>query len=263
MTDPVAKKSLGQHWLTDTISLRAMCTAAGVEPGDTVLEIGPGFGTLTEQLIVVGAHVTALEFDVSLIPSLEKKFKPYLGTQLAVEPGDIRTFDFTTMPPNYKVVANIPYYLTSNLIQLLSETTNPPSTAVLLVQKEVAIRVASTPGNMSILSITAQYYWDVELDMVVRAELFRPAPKVDSQIMVLTYRTTPRFKDVDPKRFFQIVKAGFSQKRKTLLNSLSAGLRIDREATKVLCDKSGINAGLRAQALSLEDWHKLYLSLEV
>lgn len=263
MIEPKAKKALGQHWLTDTVSLRAMCTAAHVLAGETVLEIGPGFGTLTEQLIVVGANVTALEFDVSLIPALEKKFKPYLGTQLVVEPGDIRTFDFTTMPIDYKVVANIPYYLTSNLIQLLSETSNPPSTAVLLVQKEVAARVASRPGDMSILSITAQYYWDVDLDMVVLAEMFRPAPKVDSQILVMKYRSNPLFTDVDPKRFFQIVKAGFSQKRKTLLNSLSAGLRMERDATKALCEQASINPGLRAQALSLEDWHKLYLSLEV
>lgn len=252
---PFAKKALGQHWLEDFESLQAMVEAAEVQPGNTVLEIGPGYGTLTEELLAAGADVIALEFDASLIPGLLEKFANV--PELRVEQGDIRRFDFTALPPNYKIVANIPYYLTSNLIQLISETPNQPSVAVLLMQKEVAERIVATPGDMSLLSVTAQFYWEASLDRVVGAELFSPPPKVDSQILVLRRRTQPLFVDADPKQFFHLVKAGFSQKRKTLVNSLSGGLAIGRPQAQELLTKAGIESTRRAQTLSLEEWHRL------
>lgn len=252
---PLAKKGLGQHWLEDETALQAMVQAADVQPGDNVLEIGPGYGTLTEYLLTAGAQVTALEFDESLIPGLLTKFAHV--PELTVLRGDIRTYDFTAMPPDYKIVANIPYYLTSNLIQLISETPNQPSVAVLLMQKEVAERVVAKPGNMSILSVTAQFYWETSLDRVVGAQLFSPPPKVDSQILVLKRRTTPLFAGTLPKPFFRVVKAGFSQKRKTLLNSLSGGLAMPREAARVLLADVGIDVGRRAQTLSLREWHQI------
>ena len=153
---PFAKKSLGQHWLQDADALEAMCAAAEVQLDDVVLEIGPGFGSLTQHLLDWEANVMALEFDETLIPALRQKFsKASAAGSFKVEQGDIRSYDFSQLPAGYKVVANIPYYLTSNLIQLLSETTNPPVAAALLVQKEVAERVTAIPGAMSILSVTA------------------------------------------------------------------------------------------------------------
>lgn len=253
MNEPWAKKSLGQHWLHDMATLEAM--AADVVDGDIVVEIGPGTGTLTEVLLAKGARVIAIEKDESLLPSLRAKFGQ---DDFELISQSILEYDLTTLPPDYKVVANIPYYLTSNLIRNLSESTNPPSQAVLLVQKEVAQRVAAAPGQMSILSITAQYYWEVELGPLVPARLFTPPPKVDSQILILKRRKTPLYTDVDTKQFFRLVKAGFGERRKTLGNSLSGGLRLSKDEVRALLEASGIDASLRAQALSINDWHNIY-----
>ncbi len=252
---PIGKKSLGQHWLYDEASLLAMCEAAKLSEKDTVLEIGPGLGTLTELLAEGAARVVAVEFDEKLAASLPHRVK---APNLEIVSQDILSFDFTSLPAVYKIVANIPYYLTSNLIRVISETANPPAVAVILVQKEVAERVAATPGSMSILSVTAQYYWQVSLGLVVPAKLFTPPPKVDSQILILQRRPSPLFSDTDPKLFFRLVKAGFVQRRKTLLNSLSAGLNLSREATQVMCATAGIDPQRRAQTLNLEEWHALY-----
>jgi 16S rRNA (adenine1518-N6/adenine1519-N6)-dimethyltransferase len=252
---PIPKKSLGQHWLKDADCLAAMAAAVSVQPEDTILEIGPGLGTLTEVLTTQAKHVIAVEFD-SLLAKLLAGRVP--AKNLEVVEHDILTFDFTSLPPDYKIVANIPYYLTSNLIRVISETPNPPRAAALLIQKEVAERVAAKPGDMSLLSVTAQYYWQVELGRVVPAELFTPPPQVDSQIISLHRRDTPLFDDVDTKGLFRVVKAGFSQRRKTLLNSLSGGLQLERAEVQALCERAGIEPGRRAQTLSLEEWYALY-----
>jgi 16S rRNA (adenine1518-N6/adenine1519-N6)-dimethyltransferase len=165
------------------------------------------------------------------------------------------------MQPGYKVVANIPYYLTSNLVRVLSESSNPPACAVLLVQKEVAERLAAKAGQMSILSVTAQYYWEVSLGRLVPAELFTPPPKVDSQIVIMLARPTPLFPDVDAKQFFRLVKAGFGERRKTLRNSLSGGLGIDKFQCEQLLQSAEIDSNLRAQNLTLEQWRKLYFAI--
>src|SRR5262249_42571664 len=159
----------------------------------------------------------------------------------------------TQLEPGYKVVANIPYYLTSNLIRVLCESNNPFSQAAILIQKEVAERVAAEPGQMSILSVSAQFYCEVSLGPVVPSELFTPPPKVDSQVLILKYREHPLFENVDTKQFFRIVKAGFSQKRKTLENSLSGGLAISKEQAREMLTTADIPAGQRAQALSLQE----------
>jgi 16S rRNA (adenine1518-N6/adenine1519-N6)-dimethyltransferase len=251
------KKSLGQHWLYDAASLEAMCAAVAVGPDDIILEIGPGLGTLTSLLVKRASRVIAVEFDAILAANLPNRVP---ASNLEVVTSDILSFDFSQLPPGYKIVANIPYYLTSNLIRVISETPNSPAAAALLVQKEVAQRVAAAPGSMSLLSVTAQYYWDVSLGMEVPAELFTPPPKVDSQILILNSQAAP-FEDVDPADFFRLVKAGFSQRRKTLLNSLSAGLHLDKAATRVICESVDIDPGRRPQTLSLDEWHHLYLSL--
>jgi 16S rRNA (adenine1518-N6/adenine1519-N6)-dimethyltransferase len=252
---PFAKKSLGQHWLYDATSLQAMCTAAAVASDDVVLEIGPGLGTLTTLLVDRAKQVIAVEFDQILATNLPSRVK---ATNLDVISQDILGLDFTSLPAGYKVVANIPYYLTSNLIRVMSETPNPPAVAVILIQKEVAERVAAKPGAMSILSVTAQIYWEVSLDIEVPAELFTPPPKVDSQILVLKRRAAAPFADLDYKLYFRVVKAGFSQKRKTILNSLSGGLQLDKVTVRAMCQQANIEPTRRAQTLSLEDWYWLY-----
>lgn len=251
---PYANKSLGQHWLTDEDSLLAMCQAVSVGADDTILEIGPGLGTLTKYLVETAQRVVAVEFDQKLAIELPKRVP---AQNLSIVTQDILQFDFTSLPPHYKVVANIPYYLTSNLIRVMSETPNPPQAAALLVQKEVAERVVAEPGDMSILSVTAQYYWVASLGKEVPAELFTPPPKVDSQILVLHRRAEPLYPDMDTATYFRMVKAGFSQKRKTLLNSLSGGLAISRDEARELCEKSDVPPTARAQTLRLEDWYHL------
>jgi len=255
---PFAKKSLGQHWLTNPMYLGEMCAAAEVGSGDVVLEIGPGFGTLTHELVGRAKEVIAVEFDAALASELPKRVS---APNLTIVQQDIMKFDLTSLPAAYKVVANIPYYLTSNLIRVLSEASNPPSLAVLLVQKEVAERVAAKPGDMSLLSVTAQWYWQVQIGKQVPAKEFTPPPKVDSQILILRRREVPLFSNTDTKVFFRIVKAGFSQRRKTLLNSLSSGLHLTREQTVELLNKSNISPDKRPQTLSLDQWHAIYINL--
>ncbi len=255
---PPTKKSLGQHWLDDDASLEAMCVAADIQPGDTVLEIGPGPGALTGKLVKRADRVIAVEFDHDLAKKLPARVP---AANLEVVEQDILRFDLTALPPDYKVAANIPYYLTSNLLRILCEAPNHFSMATLLIQKEVAERVCAAPGEMSILSISVQFYCAVGLGPLVPAGLFTPPPKVDSQILCLEYRSQPLFPDVDTKTFFRIVKAGFAQRRKTLLNSLSAGLHLSREETTRVLEQAGIAPSTRAQNLSLEQWYGLYHAL--
>jgi 16S rRNA (adenine1518-N6/adenine1519-N6)-dimethyltransferase len=255
MSEHVPKKSLGQHWLYDEATLDAIIDCAEVQPTDTVLEIGPGLGTLTKRLVKRAQHVTAVEFDRELADRLPNAIN---NDALDVVHDDILGFDLTKLPLNYKVVANIPYYLTSNLIRVLSESSNPFSTAAILIQKEVAERVTAQPGQMSILSVSAQFYCEVSLGPIVPAELFTPPPKVDSQVLILKYRTQPLFEDIDVKRFFRLVKAGFSQKRKTLVNSLSGGLALEKGEVRRMLEAADITENTRAQALSLDDWYALY-----
>lgn len=253
MTTP--KKSLGQHWLRDEASLEAMCEMAGVASGELIVEIGPGLGTLTEKLLERGAKVHAVEFDEELATKLPGEFP---DDDLTVTNQDILRFNFADLEPGYKVVANIPYYLTSNLIRVLSETDNPPGSVTLLIQKEVAERLTAGPGQMSILSVWAQMYFVCSLGPVVPAKLFDPPPKVDSQIVHLERGPQPLFEPNDKQLISRVIKAGFSNRRKTLLNSLSAGLQISKDEARELLEKARINPGARPQELSLEQW--LHLS---
>jgi len=250
-----AKKSLGQHWLKDEAALESICQAAELVPGDTVLEAGPGLGDLTKHLIKRAGKVIAVELDEKLAASLSKETRT---DNLEVVQGDILKFDLSSLPISYKVVANIPYYLTSNLIRILSEAPNPPSKMVLLVQKEVAQRVAAQPGQMSLLSASAQLYYEPTLGITVPAELFDPPPRVDSQVIILDRRGKPLFEDLDAKTYFRLVKSGFAGRRKKLRSSLAAGLGIDKTEADHLLTRADINGDLRAQELSLHDWHKLY-----
>ncbi|HSX47702.1 MAG TPA: 16S rRNA (adenine(1518)-N(6)/adenine(1519)-N(6))-dimethyltransferase RsmA [Patescibacteria group bacterium] len=250
------KKSLGQHWLKDEDSLLKICQIAKLTKNDVILEVGPGEGDLTKNLIDQSKKVIAVELDNNLTIRLIKKFKNLNNLQVLNE--NILDFDFSTLPMNYKIVANIPYYLTSNFIRKISETKHPPSTATLLVQKEVAQRITAKPGNMSLLSVTCQYYWDTKLGDLIPASKFSPVPKVDSQIVHLTRQVNRKIDNKYEKELFKIVRAGFSAKRKKLINSLSSNLKINKDQlSKILVDQS-IDPNTRPQNLSLEDWIRVY-----
>lgn len=251
---PTTKKTLGQHWLTDQASLESICEAAELAKTDTVLEVGPGPGALTKKLVQLAGQVVAVEFDRRFASSLA--VNP--AANLTVIHQDILQFDLSSLPNGYKVVANIPYYLTSALLRKLSEAANPPATIVLLVQKEVAQRVAAPAGQMSMLSVSVQLYYQAELGLMVPAHLFVPPPKVDSQVIKLVRRQQPLFPELDHKTFFRLVKAGFAARRKTLLNSLSGGLRLSKPDVQVLLNSANLRPLMRPQELSLDDWFGLY-----
>lgn len=247
--DVQPKKSLGQHWLHDDFSLNSMCESAQIKSGDFVIEIGPGLGTLTQKLLDNGANVLAVEFDDNLANKLAKKF----GEKIKVVNQDILKFNFEEQPSGYKICANIPYYLTSNLIRILTELNNKPEIVTLLVQKEVAERICANPGQMSLLSVWAQSVFECSLGEVVPASLFTPPPKVDSQIVVLKKRPRSTFEG-DAKNINRVIKAGFSSKRKTLLNNLSSGLNIDKTQVQNILNMLSIDTNIRAQQFSTEDW---------
>ena len=248
------KKSLGQHWLKDPEILADIAEAAELTCDDVVLEIGPGLGTLTSRLLARANSVTAVGFDTDLARKLPGQFP---GKKLTVVNQDILQFDLNQLPKNYKVVANVPYYITSKIVEKLMTAENKPSVAVLLVQKEVAERIAAEAGNMSILSVSVQIFAEAELDIEVPRQFFTPPPKVDSQVVVLRTRNNPLITPEDQRDFFRIVKAGFSAKRKKLRSSLSGGLGIDKSAVEELLKNAGISPDARAEDLAIEDWKRL------
>lgn len=247
-------KSLGQHWLRDRLTLEHIADCADIGPDDTVLEIGPGLGTLTSELLRRAHKVVSVEFDPALARKLPGQFP---GKNLEVVHSDILSYDLTQLPTGYKVAANVPYYITSKIVQLLMTSSNRPAVAVLLVQKEVAERLAATPGDMSILAVSAQVYADVSLGDVVPAELFTPPPKVDSQVVVLHTREQSLLGDMDEKSFFRVVKAGFSAKRKKLRSSLAGGLGVAKADVEALLARAEVSPDARAEDLSIAEWHRL------
>ncbi|HET8884670.1 MAG TPA: 16S rRNA (adenine(1518)-N(6)/adenine(1519)-N(6))-dimethyltransferase RsmA [Candidatus Saccharimonadales bacterium] len=247
-------KSLGQHWLRDRDVLAHIADCAELKADDAVLEIGPGLGTLTSELLRRSKKVVAVEFDEDLARKLPAQFP---GKDLTVVQSDILSFDLSQLPAGYKVVANVPYYITSKIVKLLMTATNKPAISVLLVQKEVAERLAAHPGDMSILAVSAQLFAEVSLGNVVGAALFTPPPKVDSQVVILKTRTTPFLTEVSEKDFFRVVKAGFSAKRKMLRSSLSGGLNIAKDQAEQYLSAASIDPNARAESLSLDQWQTL------
>ncbi len=254
--DAQPKKSLGQHWLHDDQTLESMCDFADIQPADNVVEIGPGLGTLTDKLLSRKANVVAVEFDDNLANKLSDKYK----NKITVVNKDVLKFNFEEQPKGYKICANIPYYLTSNLIRILTELNNKPEIVALLIQKEVAERICEKPGQMSLLSVWAQSFFECSLGQIVPAELFTPPPKVDSQIVILKKLNTPIFDNKD-KTLNRVLKAGFSNKRKTLVNNLSSGLGIQKSLVINILNTLSININARAQELSCEDWKTLSKAL--
>lgn len=252
-------KSLGQHWLHDRDVLADIADEAQLDPDTTVLEIGPGLGTLTSQLLRRAGSVIAVEFDSQLAAKLPGSFP---GTNLTVHHEDILQFNLDALPRDYVVVANVPYYITAKIIQRLVEADNPPKRAVLLVQKEVAQRLAAQPGAMSVLAVATQLSFSVSLGNIVPPELFTPPPKVDSQVVILERRDQPLIAVDEAPALLRVVKAGFGERRKKLRSSLSGGLRLSKSAVDDALLRSGIALEARAQELSIAQWRELMQRLE-
>lgn len=252
-------KSLGQHWLKDRLILEAIADSVDIDKKDTVLEIGPGLGTLTSVLLDRAEHVVAVEFDQELARKLPGQFP---GKSLTVHNGDILSYDFRLLPKNYTVVANVPYYITSKIVQALSESLNPPVQAALLVQREVAERLAAEAGDMSILAVSAQIFYEVSLGPIIGAEWFTPPPKVDSRVVVMQRRDKPLIMPDAQKLFFRIVKAGFSERRKKLRSSLSGGLGLDKQVVDAWLERAELSPVARAQELSIEQWDTLVRTMK-
>lgn len=247
------RHDMGQNFLTDPEILERIVSAANLLPQDTVLEIGPGLGTLTAKLAKQTGKVVAVEADQKLAEFLEKLA---IGNVEVVHQG-ILEFDLRTLPPNYKVVSNIPYYLTSKIVRLLLEAPQKPALAVLLMQKEVAERICARPGELSVLALSAQYYAKPEIIDIVEREKFWPPPDVDSAILRLNVLPKPAF-PAEPHRLFRLIKAGFGERRKMLRNSLAGGLNASDELVDAMLADAKIDGQKRAQELLLEDWNYLY-----
>ena len=255
-------KSLGQHWLRDRIVLDGIAKEAEIKNGDFVLEIGPGLGTLTSSLLKFAGRdgeVLSIEFDEDLAKKLPAQFP---GKNLTVKNTDFLDFDLSKLPKNYKVAANVPYYITSKIIEKLLTSDNKPSIAVLLVQKEVAERICAKSGDLSVLSIASQIYADCELGQFVPRELFTPPPKVDSQVVILKILEKNKLEcfneqnstKISEKQFFRIVKAGFTARRKKILKALSANLALSKEQTIEILAQAKVSPDARAQELTIENW---------
>ncbi len=249
----VPRKGLGQHFLIDAASLEAMLDAAEVCDKDSVLEIGPGLGVMTERLTSRARQVVAVEADRTLAELLERD-KP---DNLTIVASDIMQYNLGLMPTPYKVVANLPYYITSKIIRLLLESPTPPTLMALLVQKEVAERIIAPPGKLSILALSVQYYANVRLERIVERHKFWPAPEVDSAVLRIERRPEPAFA-ADGTRLFRLMKAGFGERRKQLKNSLAGGLNCSVEVSESVLKAAKIPPTLRAQELDLPDWQRLY-----
>ena len=245
-------KGLGQHFLIDRGSLEAIMAAANPSPTDTVLEIGPGLGVMTTELVKLAGRVVAVETDATLAELLRRDSPE----NLEVVEEDFLQFDLNRLGKDYKVIANIPYYLTSKIFRLLMESSNPPSVMSLLIQKEVAERIAAKPGKMSVLALSVQYYGKPSVVQVVQRFKFWPAPKVDSAILKVEF-SGPVFA-ADRDKLFRLIKAGFGEKRKQLKNALAGGLNISTEAVLALLKDAKLGQTARAQELDLQAWERLY-----
>lgn len=250
-------KKLGQNFLIDEHVVKSIVDAADIKPGDAVLEVGPGIGTLTQGLAEAGANVTAVEIDRRLLEVLSKTLEGYENVRIVH--GDILRINVaeTVGAPRYKVVANLPYYITTPIIMGLLEARMPIDVLVTMVQKEVAQRMVASPGtkDYGALSVAVQYYTKAEIMFVVKPDSFIPAPSVDSAVIRCTVRDTPPVQ-VDEKTFFKVVKAAFAQRRKTLLNTLKiTGVPV--ETLKIILEKAGIDGTRRGETLSLDEFAAL------
>jgi 16S rRNA (adenine1518-N6/adenine1519-N6)-dimethyltransferase len=267
-------KRLGQNYLVDTGALKRIVEAAGVQSGDSILEIGPGLGSLTRYLAAAARHVTAVELDGRLIPALREVLEPFPnvriveGDILLLDPAELMddplglmegTIPQASEPEEnaYVVVANIPYYITSPLIRHLLEARLRPARLTLTVQQEVAERITAKAGEMSLLALSVQVYGRPGIAARIPAGAFYPSPQVDSAVVRVEIFAEPLFPPPVLETVFRLAKAGFSQKRKMLRNSLAAGMHMPPAQAEVLLTTAGIEPTRRAETLSVEEWGQL------
>ncbi len=260
------KKSLGQNFLTNTGIVASIVDAASLSSNETVLEIGPGKGILTEELLKRGVKVIAVEKDRELIPILQKRFeKEIKEDSLILINEDILTFQFPKSIEKYKLVANIPYYITGQIIRQFLTAEKKPETMVLLVQKEVAERIIARDGKESLLSLSVKAYGTPIYIKTVKAGSFTPAPKVDSAILLINNISRDFFSTFSlsrfnldrekEKRFFEVLHAGFAHKRKQLFGNLKAVF--DEKILREKMKEGNIPENTRAEDLSLDKWRGL------
>ena len=252
-----ADKSLGQNFLQDPSILEMIVQAAEIQFTDTLLEIGPGLGSLTRYLALAAKKVVCLELDHDLIPVLNSVLATY--SNVRVIEGDILNVSPAAImdSSDYLVVANVPYYITSAIFRHLLGSVPRPKRIVLTIQKEVAERICALPGDMSLLALSVQVFGHPRIAGIIPAGAFYPAPKVDSAVIRVDLEAESLIPEALLGPFFLMAKAGFSQKRKTLRNSLSAGLRISATEAVLLLEKSDVDPMRRAETLSINEWAEL------
>jgi len=259
-------KRMGQNFLIDENVLGKIIESAELSKNDTILEIGPGLGILTIELAKRVKRVIAIEKDKILCQALKKILEDQRINNVELINGDILNTKYKIQATSYKLIANLPYYITSPVIRKFLEAGNKPASTrggeptrggpslmILMVQKEVAERICAKPPKMSILSVAVQFYAEPEIIDYVSKNCFYPQPKVDSAIIKIVPKQIPK---INTEKFFALVRAGFSAKRKMLKNNLSTLL----EANQLNLEKLGLNPKVRAENLSINDWLKLFHS---
>lgn len=254
------KKSLGQNFLINSKTYETIVEAGDIKREDEVIEIGAGIGTLTEAILkAVGkdGKIIAIEKDSHLTAILEDIFKD--SPNVIIEENDVLKFnpEGKVQDGGYKIVGNIPYYLTSHLLRIIFEKWPKPNLIVLLIQKEVAKRIVAQPPKSNILAVSVQYFSQPEIIEIVGKKKFWPEPGVDSAIIKLKINDKKRETKEFDKRFFEVVRAGFSKKRKQLINSLSGGLKISKSKVEIILKNSKINQIRRAETLTISEWKKI------
>ena len=256
-----ARKGLGQHFLIDEDILRLIIDTAQLTAEDVVIEVGPGLGVLTRELAEHAGRVVAIELDDKLAQILKESLSGAKNVTIINQ--DVLKIDPAALMHDvgstaYKVVANLPYYITSPVLRHFLEAEIKPQSMVVMVQKEVAEEIAAKPGKMSLLSIGVQLYGEPFIVAKVPAESFYPAPAVDSAVLKVTPYAKPPIEIADTEGFFRLARAGFSAARKQLANSLAKGMGISKEETLALLAKADISSQRRAETLSIEEWARLW-----
>lgn len=247
-------RSMGQNFLTSTEVVEEIVAIAGVQPGDLVIEIGPGMGILTRQLLTAGARVIGVELDRDLAALLRSELGEVERFSLVER--DARYLDPTgiTGGEPYQVVANLPYSVATVIIRALMESPVPPTRMTVMVQKEVAERMTAEPGDMSLLGLATGLYAEARIAMIVPPDVFLPPPKVESAVVVLDARETLPGTDASRERMFELATMAFQRKRKTISNGLAQGLGIPKVQLDAILAGIGIDAMRRPQTLSVDEW---------
>jgi len=262
-----ARKGLGQHFLIDREVLGLITSAAELAPADLIVEVGPGLGILTKELARQAGWVIAIELDNKLAALLQQTLASFKNVTiinddvLRIEPGTLLQEPKARFPQatdSYKVVANLPYYITSPVLRHFLEASAKPQMMIVMVQKEVAEAIVAKPGEMSLLSVSVQFYGKPKIISYVPAQCFYPAPEVDSAILRIDLYSQPAVAVTDEGSFFQLVRAGFAAPRKQMVNSLAQGLGLSKAEVLPLLERANIVSRRRAETLTLEEWARLW-----